>query len=246
MIYNDDNLTFKILGIAKWQHKNGLLDVAPRPFSALSYRLSGNATFYVNEEKITINEGDVLFIPANCGYKVDYSFSESIVFHLLDCNCDEVQKLTSNNVEQLKSKFISAMSLWKTTHSYNKLKSYVYDILTIFEEDHSTLFTNTEILEVINYIKSNLTTPQLTVEEICNRAHISRSTLQRHFNKYFNMGVKEYIIKQRLNVALNLLSNGKYTIKEIAFASGFNDEKYFSRAFKKVYGFSPSDFNIKF
>ena len=110
MIYNDENLTFKILGIAKWQHKNGLINVSPRPFSALSYRLTGKAYFNFNGEEITTNEGDVLFVPANCGYKVDYSFSESIVFHFLDCNYDVVENLNVKNYEQLKSKFLSALT----------------------------------------------------------------------------------------------------------------------------------------
>lgn len=246
MIYNDENLTFKILGIAKWHHKNGLLDVAPRPFSALSYRLSGKASFNFNGEQITINEGDVLFIPANCGYKVDYSFSESIVFHFLDCNYDVVENLNVKNHEQLKSKFLSALTLWESSHSHNKLKSYVYDILSILEDDNINVTITNEIDSVLVYINNNLFNPDLTIEEVCSVAHISHSTLQRNFNKYFNIGAKEYIIKQRLNNAVKMLSSGRYSIKETAFACGFSDEKYFSRAFKKNYGFPPSDFNSKF
>ncbi len=35
------------------------------------------------------------------------------------------------------------------------------------------------------------------------------------------------------------------SISEIAFKTGFNDPKYFSRIFKKFYGLSPSEFTKK-
>ena len=42
--------------------------------------------------------------------------------------------------------------------------------------------------------------------------------------------------------ALELLSEGELSIKEIAFTCGYSDEKYFSRAFRKKYGCPPSHF----
>jgi AraC-like DNA-binding protein len=45
-----------------------------------------------------------------------------------------------------------------------------------------------------------------------------------------------------MNRALSLLAQGTLSVGEISDACGFSDEKYFSRAFKKVYGYPPSHF----
>lgn len=69
---------------------------------------------------------------------------------------------------------------------------------------------------------------------------MSVSSLQRAFNKYLRVSPEQYLIRLRMNHALNLLTMNELSVKEIAFACGFTDEKYFSRAFKKKYGYSPS------
>lgn len=46
----------------------------------------------------------------------------------------------------------------------------------------------------------------------------------------------------RMEGAMRLLLRGEHTVREVAFLSGFSDEKYFSRAFRKHYGKPPSSF----
>ena len=53
----------------------------------------------------------------------------------------------------------------------------------------------------------------------------------------------QYVSRLRMNRALELLSEREKSIREIALACGFEDEKYFSRAFKKKYGYPPSYFH---
>ena len=50
----------------------------------------------------------------------------------------------------------------------------------------------------------------------------------------------QHIIRLRMNKALRLLTEDCLPVKEIAFLCGFSDEKYFSRAFRKYYGYPPS------
>ena len=42
--------------------------------------------------------------------------------------------------------------------------------------------------------------------------------------------------------ALRLAANPQINISEVSFEVGFNDPKYFSRVFRKVYGVSPSEY----
>ena len=46
----------------------------------------------------------------------------------------------------------------------------------------------------------------------------------------------------RLGRTANLLARSNMTVSEVAKRGGFSDQFHFSRAFKKVYGVSPTDF----
>ena len=86
MINNFEELSFQILNIDKITHKKGTYDVEKRPYAALSYRVSGEGRFDVMGRKINTNPGDVLFLPSDVSYRVEYTPSESIVIHLSNCN----------------------------------------------------------------------------------------------------------------------------------------------------------------
>ena len=52
-----------------------------------------------------------------------------------------------------------------------------------------------------------------------------------------------FIIDVRLRAAYHLLEEQKkMRIADLAYASGFNDPKYFSTCFRKKFGFSPKEF----
>ena len=78
------------------------------------------------------------------------------------------------------------------------------------------------------------------IEAACEAAFVTASTLQRGFAKHVGMSPKQYLTQLRMNRALELLADNELSVKEISLACGFVDEKYFSRAFKKKYGCSPS------
>ncbi|MDY6313601.1 MAG: helix-turn-helix transcriptional regulator [Clostridia bacterium] len=94
----------------------------------------------------------------------------------------------------------------------------------------------------IAYINDNFCNPDLKIPDICRIGHISEATLRRKFLMYREMSPKQYLMKLRMNKALTLLVKGEYSVKEISRISGFNDEKYFSRIFKKTYSLPPSSF----
>lgn len=79
----------------------------------------------------------------------------------------------------------------------------------------------------------------VTLEEISNAAHISRSEAGRCFHTYMGCSPVEALIQYRLQTAHRLLNEKTLTIQEICFACGFNSVNYFSRQFKKAYGYTP-------
>ncbi|MEH3148157.1 MAG: helix-turn-helix domain-containing protein [Methylobacterium frigidaeris] len=98
-------------------------------------------------------------------------------------------------------------------------------------------------IAVRQFIQRELASPGLGTEVITAQFGLSRSSLYRLFEE--DGGVQSYIRDRRLMRAMKLLmqagSAGAPRISSIAYAVGFTDESTFSRAFKRRFGFAPSD-----
>lgn len=239
MIYNFDNLSFQILTVGRFLHQKGIYYVKARPFASLSFRISGTGIFQIATKRFVINPGDVLFLPANTPYKVEYSDSESIVIHFDNCNYTEAENICFENSATIKFCFDQLLKSWKEQASINKSKSMIYDILDKMENYQRKSIDDTAVASCVRYMEEHYCDPTLDIEALCDISFISVSTLQRAFSKYFGISPKQYLIQLRMNRAKELLTKKDLSIKEISSACGFTDEKYFSRAFKKKYGYPP-------
>ncbi|WP_112799731.1 helix-turn-helix domain-containing protein [Rhizobium sp. SYY.PMSO] len=105
-------------------------------------------------------------------------------------------------------------------------------------EQHSTLAVTERVRR---FVESNLTSGDLTVEQICRELGISRTRLYQIFEQYG--GVHHYIQRRRLLSAHAALSDpaNREQIVDIAFAVGFSSAAHFSRAFSKEFGYSPRE-----
>ncbi|MGA0595042.1 helix-turn-helix transcriptional regulator [Enterovirga sp. CN4-39] len=90
-------------------------------------------------------------------------------------------------------------------------------------------------------IDAELGSAALTIERLCRRLRVSRSTLHRAFE--LEGGVQAYIRSRRLAAAREALENphGVEPVHAIADRLGFSDAAHLSRLFRSRYGMSPSD-----
>ena len=240
MIYNFDGLSFQILSIDRFLHEEGSFNVKARSHAALSFRVSGKGDFIVGNKSLSVKPGDVLFIPANLPYEVEYSVSESIVIHLHSCNYCEAEVFCVENPAEVSLLFLRLLEEWQERHSVNGAKSAVYGILEKIERDKMVSIEKTAFARCLQYIENNFCDPSLDIGAVCNEGFISVSSLQRAFLQHFGMSPMQYVIKLRMDKALGLLMANDLSVRGISSLCGFSDEKYFSRAFKKRYGYPPS------
>ncbi|MEE1239112.1 MAG: AraC family transcriptional regulator [Acutalibacteraceae bacterium] len=91
-------------------------------------------------------------------------------------------------------------------------------------------------------IKSSYHKPELGIEALCSELNISRATLHRCFMNSFGISPGTYIVNYRMECAKELSSHG-ISVKATSISCGFLDPLYFSKAFRKTYGVSPSKFS---
>ncbi|MBL7016277.1 MAG: helix-turn-helix domain-containing protein [Kiritimatiellales bacterium] len=85
-----------------------------------------------------------------------------------------------------------------------------------------------------------------SVEELLEIAHMSRSNLMRIFRKATGQTPIEYLVRLRIQRAMEMLHNTDLSITEIALEAGFNDSNYFTRQFRRICKIPPSAFRKRY
>ena len=99
--------------------------------------------------------------------------------------------------------------------------------------------------ELKDIIQDHIDT-NLSLKEISKNLDISPSYLSREFSKYFeDLSFGDYIRKQRIEKAKELMQNKSYSLTDIAYLTGFSDQSHFTRIFKKNVGQNPSVYRKK-
>ncbi|MBQ8003479.1 MAG: helix-turn-helix domain-containing protein, partial [Oscillospiraceae bacterium] len=99
----------------------------------------------------------------------------------------------------------------------------------------STAQTVNAIKDIIRF---NYKDPEFSIRDIADMLHINSSQLSRLFRGETGRTPISFLVELRLLHAAALLDKGSYSIAELCRESGFNDECYFMKRFKKRFGVS--------
>lgn len=110
----------------------------------------------------------------------------------------------------------------------------------LFEKRSSA--TQKTVDKACRYIEENYADSALSVETLCSYLHLSSAYFSTLFKKETAMGFAGYVTKIRMEAAAKLLRDTEDKTYLIAGKVGYEDPNYFSYAFKKYYGVSPSKF----
>jgi signal transduction histidine kinase/ligand-binding sensor domain-containing protein/DNA-binding response OmpR family regulator len=118
------------------------------------------------------------------------------------------------------------------------------------EEVDPSYFTTSKLDEqfinkINEIIEQHYSDPSFDVDNFASNMFVSRSQLYKKLKAITDLSVNDYVTVFRLKKAVELLKKGEFQISEIAYNSGFNDPKYFSRIFKKYYQCTPSEYITK-
>ncbi|MFD1631197.1 two-component regulator propeller domain-containing protein [Pseudopedobacter beijingensis] len=116
----------------------------------------------------------------------------------------------------------------------------------VFIETHQLTANNRDRLfleKVIAFVDKYLSSSELSVPMLTSEIGMSQPVLNKKLKSLTGMGANDYIKSIRLKRAAQLLKETKMPVSEIAYATGFNERKYFSQEFKKQFGVSPTDYS---
>ena len=94
--------------------------------------------------------------------------------------------------------------------------------------------------QVLDFVNSNYSNPDFSVEDVAAHFGMSRVHLNRKLKACAQDSPSAMIKAARMKLASEMLESGKYSIVEVAQRCGFSSAAYFSTAFKEYFGKSPS------
>ena len=117
-----------------------------------------------------------------------------------------------------------------------------FDDLPRTEATRVQLNTQVRVQQMLAFINDHYA-EKVTLGDIAGAASISRSEAGRCFQAYMGCSPVDALIQHRLQKAHGMLHDTTRTLQEISHACGFSSVNYFSRQFRKHYGYAPSRAN---
>jgi transcriptional regulator GlxA family with amidase domain len=96
-----------------------------------------------------------------------------------------------------------------------------------------------KLLVAAELMEANIREP-ISQEDLASYVGLSRRQLQRLYQRYLSCTPSSYYLKIRLQRARQLLRQTSHSIVEISVSTGFISSSHFSKAYRELYGHSPS------
>lgn len=230
----------------------------------LHYIVSGHGTYYFSDTSASLCAGDAFLVYPDSAITYCADENEPWEYYWVGFQGAEAPSLIQNTAFTREQPFIHAkdfgerlqtslyaiyQSRGKSFSNAARMTGELYLTLSILFE-HAESFrkkrsSDTVYLKAaLEYIASNYSY-QISIDDVADYVGISRSHLFRQFQAHCHMSPKEYLTEYRINQACNLLKQHELTITAIANSVGYDNSLYFSKAFHKAKGVSPSEYALR-
>ena len=125
-----------------------------------------------------------------------------------------------------------------------KQKGTAFQLPTTFPQEQIKSADEKFVQELMKVIEQNLSQSTMVIDDIASTFNMSRSLFNRKVKAILGCPPIDLVVNMRIKYALSLLETTDYNISEIAYRSGFNDPRYFSRIFKKTTGKTPKQYQL--
>ncbi|MZQ84775.1 response regulator [Paenibacillus sp. 5J-6] len=151
---------------------------------------------------------------------------------------DKVKEMLTDDptsvIVPLDEQGILSLSQWQQELT----RSIVHMSKMLLENQHKD---KNVIFEISEYLQNHYH-EDVTLQEIASRFFLSREYISRKFKQEFEVNLSDYLGQIRMSKAKVLLRNPHLRISQVAEMVGYQDEKYFSKVFKKLEGITPNEY----
>ena len=96
--------------------------------------------------------------------------------------------------------------------------------------------------QVMAFMEEQMDNTDITIDDFANKLMLSRTVFYRKLKSIVGLTPVDFVCEMRIKRAAQLIEKSEYSFSQIAYMTGFNDPKYFSRRFKKIMGVTPTEY----
>ena len=212
---------------------------------------SGTARIRLLDRDVELVPGRVYFIPAYsvANSHIDGKMEKYFIHFQLDSTFFEMYRYLTDGFSV--SATAESEYLFKTVLDHYRDGSYaarlrVQGAMNLIMADFAREMSLesgviTKFEHVLQYINDHFT-ENIPISYLAELMGISKMYFSNYFKRVFNVSPKQYILGKRLTEGQRLLLETNMSVKEIAYAVGFDNENYFSEFFTAKVGISALKF----
>ena len=238
--------------ISSFQHRSKPYGkIQSRKSHGFIFRIKGYAEYIVCGRMYRANEGDLIFLPKGACYEYVTSEGEDNLYTSINFEASienpQISFYSLKDFHGANYMLQGFSQMWKFGSQADKYKclSNFYDLLSYvarLEYSISVEKGNFSVIDpAVEYLKEHIYDTSFKVGRLHRLCGISDTYFRRMFISRFTMTPQEYVLKERLEHARVIIESGDFdSIKSVAETVGYSDPLYFSKAFRRYYGFPPS------
>lgn len=225
-------------------HLHGCLEV--------SFCVSGAVEVTLEGQKYEIKAGQGILIPPNVVHS--YHTADASAYHTILFSRDLLSDFASMFSHKKPLRYTFAMDdrlsrhlfeFYESDRTFFGGKSLLYRMAETFMQDNE--FAEVEAVDndltmgIISYIQDNLHS-EITLQDVAAHLGYSYFYISKRIRQVFGIPFTTLLSQYRVADAKLLLNSGKYTVSQVALASGFGSIRTFNRIFHNLTGLTPSQY----
>jgi len=135
-------------------------------------------------------------------------------------------------------KLLGILQQFAKTKEYKLLAGELYQA-----ENHN--FTNDRLTKVMHYLNTCYL-KNVELKKVAEIANLHPSAFCRFFKEKSGKSLSQFVNDMRISYACRLIIEGKMTVSQVCYESGFNNLSNFNRSFKRQTGFTPTSYFKEF
>ncbi len=219
---------------------------------AVSVKCEGR-TVYRSEGRDYVSDPEhVVILPAGASYKT--CFEELGECYMIEFEAEydgDIPSLMSCGISR-KHDFVNKMIGLERKWTFKKpacelaCMAGLYDILAKLQEKKMSAYYSSSKYEMIapaiKYLEENYANTELSSDELAAVAGVSSVYFRKLFSALFGQPPMRYLQSVRMEKAKDMLSGDYMPISDIAESVGFKSIYHFSKTFKKIVGYTPTEY----
>lgn len=213
---------------------------------ALALITRGSILYKINQNTYQVEAGHLVYMPANSIRQATPSEDCLFVAMDFDLQFDDfyLPTVTAVSLTDRVYTLLNAIEFsWLQISEADRVRSHLYFFELLYELLYNKLehHPNRHVDRMKRYVADHFA-ETITVESIAEYIDLSPTYCGTLFKQEEGRTILDYVNHIRINHATILLTEGGYSISQVADLCGFRDVYYFSKTFKKIMGVSPKKY----